>query len=382
MKKLQLKLKTKTDRSYPIWIGTGHYLKTLHDEIAVRDPSRVAVITDSNLNAVYRKDLENSLKDFAPVFLTFPAGEKNKNLRTVEKLFTGLVKARFDRGSLLVAFGGGVTGDMAGFLASIYMRGIPFIQVPTSLLAMVDSSIGGKTGVDTPEAKNMIGSFYQPASVIIDTAFLKSIPLAEFRNGLAEVIKHAVIRDRNSFHLLESRPTDIIAMDHPLLMEGLIYRNCSVKKNIVEKDEKEAGLRQILNFGHTAGHAIEQASGFRIPHGYAIAMGMAVESWFSFSKGCLEEKELHRIVRILETYGLLRYKKEFTRINTGKIVSAALSDKKNVRKTIRTVMISNIGKTCETDGKHSYDLSVGDLRKGLDFLKSILDHSLVTSTAQ
>lgn len=373
MKKIDLKLKPKSGHSYPIMIGSGLFREALQDEIARIKPTRVAVITDSHLFKLYRHELSNVLAGLFPVILNFPAGEKNKNLSVIEKLFSGLVKNRLDRKSLIVAFGGGVTGDMAGFLASVYMRGIPFIQVPTSLLAMVDSSIGGKTGIDTPEAKNMMGSFYQPESVIIDTEFLKTLNENEYKNGMAEVIKHAVIMDKHSFHLLESRPSVFLSRNEMLLQEGMIYKSCTVKKNVVQSDEREKGLRQVLNFGHTAGHAIEQATGFGIPHGFAVGLGMAIEAVISNKRGLLPGNELRRIVGVLKTYGLFQYAGALKKIGADQLIRAAMSDKKNVNGKIRIVLIEKIGKTRSVKNQHSFDVPEKELKDGLDAFKEMIN---------
>lgn len=371
MKKIDLRLKPGKAHYYPILIGSGQFRLALQDEIARLKPSKVAIVTDSNLYKLYGETLKSALAGMHPVILTFAAGEKNKNLSVIEKLFSGLVKNRLDRKSLIVAFGGGVTGDMAGFLASIYMRGIPFIQVPTSLLAMVDSSIGGKTGIDTPEAKNIMGRFHQPDSVIIDTLFLKTLNENEYRNGMAEVIKHAVIMNKHSFHLLESRPSVFLARSEMLLQEGMIYKSCTVKKKVVQSDEMEHGLRQILNFGHTAGHAIEQASGFKVPHGFAVGLGMAAESLLSNRRGLLPQNDLDRIIGVLRSYDLLKHAGILKKIKTENIVRAALSDKKNVGGKIRVVMIERIGKTHHRNGQYSFDFSEKELKEGLDFVKEI-----------
>lgn len=369
MKKIDLKLRPGKGHSYPILIGSGHFRMALQDEIARLKPTKVAVVSDSNVHKLYGGEIRSALVGMEPVFLTFPAGEKNKKLSVIEKMFTNLVKNRFDRKSLIVALGGGVTGDMAGFLASIYMRGIPFLQVPTSLLAMVDSSIGGKTGIDTPEAKNMMGSFYQPVSVIIDTDFLKTLDKSEYVNGMAEVIKHAIIMDRHTFHLLESRPEVFLSRSESLLQEGMIYKSCSVKKKVVMRDEREKGLRQVLNFGHTAGHAIEQATAFKVPHGFAVGIGMAIEAILSNQRGLLPQSDLDRVLRILDSYGLLRYAGTLKKVRTDGVIRAALSDKKNVGGAIRIVLIERIGKADQINKQYSFDFTEKELKEGFELFR-------------
>jgi len=230
-------------------------------------------------------------------------GEASKKWGTLARIFGWLVKRGFDRKSCLIALGGGVVGDVTGFVASVYMRSIPYIQVPTTLLAQVDSSMGGKNGVDLSHGKNLIGTVYQPERVYIDPSVLESLSHTEFQHGLAEAIKSAVIRDGEFFRFLEHHHDAIITHD-PNALEEIISRCCRIKTEVVMADEHDRGLRRLLNFGHTVGHAIEALSGYTMPHGTAVSMGMAAETVLSTREGTLVSRDRTRILKILERYGL------------------------------------------------------------------------------
>jgi 3-dehydroquinate synthase len=232
---------------------------------------------------------------------------------------------------------------------------------------MVDSSIGGKTGVDTAEGKNLLGSFYQPKAVIIDMEFLGTLPQHELVNGMAEVIKHAIISNIDYYRLVKDKRDMVLSLDQGVL-EQVVEASCRIKADVVERDEKEAGLRQILNFGHTAGHAIEKASFFRVPHGYAVAMGMIVESHISFSRGILGRGELEDIRSIVASYGLDRYAGLIKGIAPARIAASAKTDKKNVSGGIRAVLLKNIGEVLTDGGTYSFDVSPGEIAAGLAYL--------------
>lgn len=366
MTTLRLNLRRIQDHSYPIFLGPGIFpdrLKMTLSEIRPR-PSKTAVILDSNIHRLYGRVIRSALREFDPVMIPFPAGENNKTAGLALSLFSKLLSHKLDRQSVVVAFGGGVTGDMAGFVASVYLRGIPFIQVPTSLLAMVDSSIGGKTGVDAKSGKNLLGTFHQPSAVIIDPLFLKTLPPAEYRNGLAEVVKHAAIRDGKLFRLLREESERVLALD-AVLLSRIIERSCRIKADVVQKDERESGFRQILNFGHTLGHAVEQASGYRIPHGYAVALGMAAESWISVLKGDLKETDWSELTKVIGLYGLWKHRPVFSRLSWRDISRAAIADKKNTAREIRCVMLAGIGRVKNARGRYSFAVSPEDMKAGL-----------------
>jgi 3-dehydroquinate synthase len=357
------------DDSYEISIGTGIFKDKVRNIISQLKPTRIAVVTDTHLFKIYR-DLLNVTFGADARIIVYPAGESKKNIRTINGMFAEMQDAGLDRKACVFAFGGGVTGDMAGFLAGIYLRGIRFVQIPTSLLAMVDSSTGGKTGVDTPGGKNLMGVFHQPKAVIIDTDFLKTLPRRDLINGMAEVIKHGIIADSKYFDMVEKKRIKIKKLDGDTLIE-MITGSCVIKAGVVSADEKEAGLRQTLNFGHTIGHAVEAASDYRIPHGYAVAIGMAAEAYLSNKRGALSTKELERIARVLNAYGLLKYAVLLDKMDKGKIIQASARDKKNMANHVRFVIIPEIGKVREEDGRYSFDMNEGELTEALEKVKKL-----------
>jgi len=293
------------ERAYPIFIAAG-FLNEVGRELKERKVGkRYIVIADDLVADLYGKDLLASLhkSGLDAQLIEFTHGEGSKHLATVTDLARQLAKLNVDRKDALVALGGGVTGDITGFLAAIYMRGIPFVQVPTTLLAQVDSSVGGKTGVDIPEGKNLVGCFYQPQAVFIDSTVLRSLPDAELLNGLAEVIKYSVIYDPDFFDFLTHNREAILARDLAVL-EELIERCCVIKAEVVEADEREADLRRILNFGHTIGHAVEAASDFTLAHGSAVAIGMVAVCDLAVGKGIFAAGEADRLRELIEAYGL------------------------------------------------------------------------------
>lgn len=263
------------ERSYPIYIMTDFSgLGSAFSKAGLR--GKVMVVTDSNVSNLYLKACMEEITSTGVQTCShvIEAGEKSKNLDTVKDIYRQLTDQRFDRNSAIVALGGGVTGDIAGFAAATYMRGIHYVQIPTSLLAQADSSIGGKTGVDFEGFKNMVGAFYQPRFVYININTLRTLPLRELRSGLAEVIKHGLIKDAGFYDFVRLNMQKIFEFDESTL-QYITRTNCSIKKSIVEQDEKESGLRAILNLGHTIGHAVESVSGFELLHGECVAIGIA-----------------------------------------------------------------------------------------------------------
>ncbi len=237
--------------------------------------------------------------------VTVPPGEESKSLDQAARLCRELARAGLDRGSAILALGGGVIGDLAGFVAATLFRGIAFVNLPTTLLAQVDSSVGGKTGVNLPEGKNLVGTFYQPRLVVADVLTLRTLPEREFRSGLAEVVKHAMIADVELFRMLESDAARILER-HPATLQAIVARNCAIKARVVEADEREAGMRAVLNFGHTVGHAVEAASGYgRVTHGEAVAYGMLVATRLSVRRGLCPAGDAERLEALLRRFGLL-----------------------------------------------------------------------------
>jgi len=294
------------ERSYSIKIGAG-LLARLGTECAGLTPARrAAIITDANVVPLLAPAAQKSLRDagFDPLVITLPAGETAKTLRSVQTCYDQLAAHRLERQSLVIALGGGVVGDLAGFVAATYLRGVPFVQAPTTLLSQVDSSVGGKVGVNLPAGKNLVGAFYQPRLVLCDLDSLKTLPPRQLASGLAEVIKYGIIYDAAFFAQLERRLPGLMALE-PRFLAAVIARCCEIKAEVVGQDETESGRRAILNFGHTIGHAIENSSGYgRYLHGEAIAIGQVLAAKISVRQHGLSEAEAGRIRRLLVQAGL------------------------------------------------------------------------------
>lgn len=306
MKALQKVAVKLGSRSYTIGIGNG-MLDSLGEQLIPFGFSRkVGVVSNPTVFKLYGARVVQSLSNagFEPFPVLIPDGEKHKNLKSVETILTRLLEERLDRKACLVALGGGVIGDITGFVASLYMRGINFVQVPTTLLSQVDSSVGGKTGVNHPLGKNMIGAFYQPRLVWIDTATLKTLPQRELLCGVAEVIKYGVIWDARFFEFLEKKRDALLNLD-PAVLATVVKTSCSIKAQVVAKDEREGGLRAILNYGHTVGHAIETETGYKqFLHGEAIAMGMVSAARLAQRLKMLDKAAVARIRQLIAAYGL------------------------------------------------------------------------------
>lgn len=288
---------------YDIMINSD--FNKLHEAIAGLDMTdrRFMIISDSNVSTYYLDECLESLKPIAKVITShvIQAGEHSKNLNTVYACYEQLIQAGFDRNDVLLALGGGVVGDLTGFVAATYLRGIRFIQIPTSLLAMVDSSIGGKTGVDFNLYKNMIGAFYQPKLVYINLATLNTLPDAEFYSGMSEIIKHGLINSKSYYNWLKDNISGIKSKDFDVLAE-MIFESCKIKKAVVEEDPKEEGIRALLNFGHTIGHAVEKLMNLNYLHGECVAIGIAAASHISLTRRWLSEDEYQDILQTLDDF--------------------------------------------------------------------------------
>lgn len=328
--------------SYPVHVGPdiisnlGKHLYKLTGKRA----ARVFVLTSPAIWSLWGMQLVSSLsKDQTPTVLFLPPGEQHKCLSSVERLATELSQAGADRSSLLIAFGGGIIGDAGGFLAAIYMRGIPYVQVPTTLLAQVDSSVGGKTGVNLTAGKNLIGSFHHPIAVFADIDVLKTLPQRELLAGLYESIKAGIIRDPALFSFLEKNRERVLAGD-PAALNRVVSSSVAMKAEVVGMDERESGLRMILNFGHTLGHAIEAVTGYKkLLHGEAIAWGMLAAIHISRSRKLLPEQDALRMADLIRAYGPLpRF-----RARVADLLQAAGRDKKNKAGTRRFVLTQGIG---------------------------------------
>lgn len=333
------------ERSYPIHIGSGllgeigNLLKDL------RCAKRMAVITNAVVGPLYLERIETSLRQagFTPTTIELPDGEEHKNFAWLTFLYDKLVDAGLERGSAIVALGGGVVGDMTGFAASTYLRGVPYVQVPTTLLAQVDSSVGGKTGVNHVAGKNLIGTFYQPRFVLIDIQTLRTLPKRELLAGLTEVIKYGIILDPELFALIERELKGILALDEGLIAE-LVRISCTLKAMVVGEDERETELRAILNFGHTVGHAIEALTEYkRYLHGEAVSIGMAFAAKLSHARGYCDAAVVDRIVQLLRRAQLpVDMPKD---IGVRPLALAIKADKKAAGDKIRFICIDSIGQT-------------------------------------
>jgi len=342
MERIKVNLEKSHKDSYEILIGQD-IMDRVGSIIKIRNHAdRYVIVTDSNVNPLYGEMMREKLAEAAlPVdLIEIPAGESSKSLNIVLDVVRQLVRLKAGRKSLLIALGGGVVGDVAGFIASIYMRSIPYVQIPTTLLAQVDSSVGGKTGVDVPEGKNLLGTFYQPKAVYIDLSFLKTLSDKDFANGMAEIIKYGIIGDHNFFELLESESKGIKDRN-PSLMENLVGRSCKIKADIVEMDEKELGLRRVLNFGHTLGHALEAASGYTLSHGEGVSIGMVGAAKISHRLDYLDGTSYTRIVDLIKEYHLPA--KIPTGMETAEIMDFMATDKKTVGGRLHFVLVRKIG---------------------------------------
>jgi 3-dehydroquinate synthase len=302
---------------------------------------KICIVTDSNVSKLYLNDLMEIVKDYAKVVetYTFPAGEGSKNLETVYTLYERLIKSGFDRKDLLIALGGGVVGDLTGYAAATYLRGINFIQMPTSLLAMVDSSIGGKTGVDFHAYKNMIGAFHQPKSVYMNLKTLISLSDTLFISGFGEIIKHGLIKDITYYNWLKENRERILSRDLDTLGE-MVYKSCLIKREVVEKDPKELGERALLNFGHTIGHAVEKLMEFKLLHGECVAIGMAAASYLSYKKGHITKEAFEDIIQTLKDYKLPI---SVAGLNAIDIYQVTTHDKKMEAGRIKFILLNQIG---------------------------------------
>lgn len=332
-------------RSYDIKIGPGLLASLGANCAALKLGQKCAVVTDTNLAPRYAKPALASLKraGFDAVLVTVPAGETAKRLKQVEACFDQLAAHRLERKSFMVALGGGVVGDLTGFVAASYLRGIPFVQVPTTLLAQVDSSVGGKTGVNLAAGKNLVGAFHQPRRVLCDLDTFRTLPEREFRAGLAEVIKYGIIYDAHLFARLERDMAQILRRDSVALAH-IVARSCEIKAHVVSQDETESGPRAILNFGHTIGHAIEAITSYgRYLHGEAISIGQVAAAHLSAAWQGLPAKDVERIRALFVTAGL-PVSIALTSARRAKLLAAMTLDKKVSGGEIRFVLAERIGK--------------------------------------
>lgn len=337
MKRLTVNLK---ERSYDILIG-----KNLRNEFAtyieqVFNGDKICIITDDNLNSIYGEEVKINLEQagFQVKVVAVTPGEKSKSFSTLLPIYDELLNFKLTRSDLIIALGGGVVGDLAGFVASTFLRGVNFIQIPTSLLAQVDSSVGGKVGVDLERGKNLVGSFYHPKLVLIDTDMLKTLPEKYFNDGLGEVIKYGCIREKELYEVLEDFKNKDALKDN---IEEIIYACCDIKRQVVENDEKDTGERMILNFGHTLGHAIEKVYGFETyTHGEGVAIGMYMITSISEKLGLTQVGVAERIKIMLKKYNL-PYEVDISDVQG--VLDAIKLDKKNLNGGLNVILLNDIG---------------------------------------
>ncbi len=341
--KLQVKIR---GQKYSILIGSNilHNLKNLLKKNFI-NYNQCLIVVDKNVPKKLINKVLNSLPKKSMSIHYFNATEKNKNQKSVDNILSVLLRKNFNRNDCIISIGGGITGDVSGFAASIFKRGLKFVNIPTTLLSQVDSSIGGKTGINNKYGKNLIGSFYQPSLIISDINFLKSLPRREVICGYGEILKHAIIADKKFFTFLNTNGSKILDLKSPFI-ENAIFKSCSIKKKIVETDEKEMGIRKILNFGHTFAHAYEAALGYskKLNHGEAVILGIKTATKFSLTNQILNFKEFNLIENHLNKLNLPRHiNKLFSTKKINKILSFMKKDKKNNTNKINLVLLEKIG---------------------------------------
>ena len=351
MKEMQIVRVDTPSAKYQVFAGTGlldslepRILRVLAGVTGDRKsklPKRVFVLTSPEIWALWSKRFLSSFS-IEPVILLLPAGERFKTIRSVEKLLRQMAKAGGDRSSLLIAFGGGIVGDVGGFLSAIYMRGIEYFQVPSTFLSQVDSSVGGKTGVNLPEGKNLVGSFHHPLAVFADMELLSTLPDRELRAGLFESVKAGIIRDRSLVRYMEENSARILGRDEAAL-EKVIAASIRMKAEVVGKDERESGLRMILNLGHTLGHAIESVTRYKqLLHGEAVGWGLIASLFLGRRRGTISEAQFDRLMGLIVLYGPL----PGIKVDAQKLVDATAKDKKHLGNVRRFVLPVGIGDAC------------------------------------
>jgi len=363
MKNQEIKFKDKNHK-YSIFIGENNIRRILANEIKSLCPKtkKVAIIIDRNVPNKFKRILVNSLKKYEVFFLSFNASEKSKSLKTVNYYLNKLFLKKLNRNDLIISVGGGITGDVVGFISSVYKRGINLINIPTTLLAQVDSSIGGKTGVNSPFGKNLIGSFYQPKLVLIDTNFLETLSRKQMICGYAEILKHSLIKDKSFFNWIKINTKDILSKKKKQVAHA-IKKSCEIKMYFVKKDVNERGLRMTLNFGHTFAHAIEIKNRLskKISHGEAVLIGMVLAIKLSLLKKVCDSKVLEEVLDIYEKNRLSYLLK--SSINAKSIISLIpylKNDKKNTDDKINFILLKNIGNTTKPN---SHKMSLKQISK-------------------
>ncbi|WP_196593903.1 3-dehydroquinate synthase [Pectinatus sottacetonis] len=359
MKNVRVDLK---ENSYDIWIGNNLDEKIKQFFTEAGFSRRVFIISDTNVGPLYKNDIIKLLQavGYSVSVELIKAGEPSKSWDTAQLLYTKVIEAGLDRNSPIIALGGGVVGDIAGFIAATYMRGVPFIQMPTSLLAHVDSSVGGKVAINHPMGKNLIGAFYQPKAVFIDLDMLKTLPPREISAGLAEIIKYGLIYDKEFFSYIEKNSSMVFRFNNEVL-QNIIARSCEIKASVVSKDERENGLRAILNFGHTLGHAVERETQYKkYNHGEAIAIGMMGAVFISVELGLIDKSLIEILRQILAECNLPQ---KADACDKEKLYKDLFHDKKTVDGKIKWVLLDRIGQV-------HLDNNVAEkiVKKAIDFI--------------
>jgi 3-dehydroquinate synthase len=355
-------------QSYTIVVERGALLRLAEHLRALRVGRRVALVSSPQIIRLHGKLVADRLREagFEVSVAEVPDGEAAKQLAVAERCWDSLLHAGLDRTSTVLALGGGAVGDVAGFVAATYMRGVNFVQLPTTVLAQVDASIGGKTAIDHPKAKNLIGAFHQPRLVVVDPLTIDTLPGRDFRSGLAEVVKHGVVLDASYFALLERETASILARD-PAILEDVIGGSCRLKAGVVERDERESDLRAVLNYGHTLGHALEASSGYaRWTHGEAVALGMVGEARLARRRGLASHETVARQERLLEALGL---PVRAPGIAVDTVMEAMSHDKKAKDGRIPFVLAPEIGRF-----RVEYDIPRDDVRAVLEGLQTPAAH--------
>ena len=334
----------KANTKYRIYISKTALTKKVLNQNINKD-KKILIITDSGIPKKYIKELKKQLINKSVYVHSIDSGEKSKSFRTYQQIINKLIDLKFSRSDLIIAFGGGVVGDISGFCASSFLRGIDYIQIPTTLLAQVDSSVGGKTAINVPQGKNLVGAFYNPRLVLISTVYLKTLSEKEYKSGLGEVVKYSLIGNKRLKKLLEDNTEKVINRDDKILIK-IIEESIKTKSKIVTKDEKESGIRAILNFGHTFGHAIEAFNNYKnISHGAAITLGMIIASKISYYEGHIKNHQLDNIINMIDSLNL---DTDYSKYNYSDLIKYVKSDKKISKGKLNLVLINKQLKAFKT----------------------------------
>lgn len=368
LNKIVVQLPSSGKANYHINIGDGVLSSWQLSLVKHCQSKQVVIITDETVESLYAKQFSEKLKSngYKTLILSIKPGEESKVASTKEFLELEMLKANFDRHTLLIAFGGGVVGDLSGFVAATYMRGIKYIQIPTTLLSMIDSSVGGKTSINTPYGKNLIGAFWQPKEVIMDLNMLNSLPKVQIINGIVEALKIYLTSDAKSFAYASLNLNKVLRRDYSKL-QLLIRRAVRLKVAVVRADEREENLRMILNFGHTIGHAIEKLSNYQILHGYAVGLGILVESKISQLMGILSDTNYDLIASVFARIGIS--KDMLSPFESEDIIMASVGDKKNKGGKIYCVLLKDIGEVYTKNDKYATAIDEEYIHKAFTLLR-------------